>query len=123
MKKYIKDLKILFIEDDLIASQGLIRIFSMIGIENVDYANNCSIGLDKFKHSEYDLIISDIETPIMNGIELATKIRNKDKDIPIIFTTGYSCDYYKNSAKNLNASYFSKPFKVERLIERIGFLA
>ena len=120
MKKFIKDLKILYIEDDRAARQSLVKLLSMFNIKNVEYVDNCFSGLVRFKANEYDLIISDIQTPIIDGIELAEEIRKENKDIPIIFTTGFSCEHYKESAEKLNASYLSKPIKIDTLIERIS---
>ena len=69
----------------------------------------------------YDLIISDIRMPEMNGIELASIIRKMNKDIPIILMTAYDVmDVDPLILKFLNIEYIiTKPIKLRAFIEKI----
>jgi CheY-like chemotaxis protein len=70
----------------------------------------------------YDLIINDIRIPQMNGIELASKIRKMNKDIPIILMTAYDViDIDPSILKFLNIEdIITKPIKLKDLIEKIN---
>ena len=72
----------------------------------------------------YDLIISDIRMPEMNGIELASIIRKIDKEIPIIFMTASSIkDIDSSILKFLNIEdIIAKPIKLKVLLEKINIV-
>jgi CheY-like chemotaxis protein len=72
--------------------------------------------------NDYDLVISDIRMPEMNGIELASIIRKKNKDIPIILMTAYNTiDIEPSILKSLNIEdIINKPIKLKDLIEKIN---
>jgi CheY-like chemotaxis protein len=72
--------------------------------------------------NDYDLVISDIRMPEMNGIELASIIRKKNKDIPIILMTAYNTIGIEPSIlKSLNIEdIINKPIKLKDLIEKIN---
>src|SRR5215216_1372629 len=73
--------------------------------------------------NDYDLVISDIRMPEMNGIELASIIRKKNKDIPIILMTASSdITEINNSILNfLNIEdNISKPIKLKDLLEKVN---
>lgn len=67
-----------------------------------------------------DIILLDINMPDMDGITLATKIKEKHPDTAIVFVTGYS--EYAVDAFNLHASgYLLKPMSAERLAEEVDY--
>jgi CheY-like chemotaxis protein len=73
----------------------------------------------------YDLIISDIRMPEMNGIELASIIRKMNKDIPIILMTASSSsireDIDSSILKFLNIEdVIAKPIKLKELLEKVN---
>ena len=73
----------------------------------------------------YDLIISDIRMPEMNGIELASIIRKMNKDIPIILMTASSSsireDIDSSILKFLNIEdIIAKPTKLKELLEKVN---
>lgn len=70
----------------------------------------------------YDLVISDIKMPEMNGIELASIIRKKNKEIPIILMTASSSIDIDHSILNfLNVEdIIAKPVKLKDLLEKVN---
>ena len=113
----MKKIKLLLIEDDI--NFGYIFKSSMedvIGEYEVDIALNGEEGLERLKSFNPDIIVSDIEMPVMDGIEMVKKIRQTNSDLPIIFVTGRNnpkdtIDGYKAGADN----YIKKPFTPEEL--------
>jgi DNA-binding NtrC family response regulator len=63
--------------------------------------------------SAFDLIFSDVIMPGMNGVELATIIREQYPDIPVVLTSGYSSVLAENA--HLGFELIQKPYSVEAL--------
>jgi len=80
-------------------------------------------GLEAFQiyeEEQPDMIITDIEMPHLNGLELCRKIRQNDKETPIIITTAYTSVDYLLEAISLNLiKYLGKPLKEEEILEAL----
>jgi DNA-binding response OmpR family regulator len=113
----MKTIKLLLIEDDI--HLGYIIKSSMedvIGGYEVSLASNGEEGLERLKSFNPDVVVSDIEMPVMNGFETVKKIRQTNLDLPVIFASG------KNSPKDVTVgydvgadNYIKKPFTPEEL--------
>ena len=81
-------------------------------------------GIEAFQIYEEEqphMIITDIEMPHLNGLELCRKIRKQDKQTPIIITTAYTSVDYLLEAVSLNLiKYLGKPLKEEEIIEALN---
>lgn len=90
---------------------------------NVVTAYNGLEGKDLYYSGKYDLIILDINLPVMNGYELCKMIRYKDKQVPIIMLT--AMDFTENKIEGFEAGaddYIAKPFEFRELVARIKAL-
>lgn len=111
--------KILYVEDDLSLSfvtkdQLEKRNYQIVSSENGLEA------LKIFKKEVFDLCILDVMLPDMDGFQLAGKIRELNKHIPIIFLTARSMQEDKIEGLKLGADdYITKPFNVEELCLKI----
>ena len=83
----------------------------MIGGYEVMTASNGEEGLKIWKEQHLDIIISDIEMPVMDGYEMVRRIRETDGFIPIVFTSGRVSpkDVVKGYELGVN-NYIKKPF-------------
>ena len=121
---FLKNQTVLFVEDEELARKELGKFLSRL-FKNVILASNGLEGLEKFEKSKItndkiDLIISDINMPIMNGLEMLAKIREFDPLIPLIFTTARSESDNILRAIDLNVSnYIIKPIDISLLIKKI----
>lgn len=91
-------------------------------IVKLDYVENGKIGLDKFEEkNEYDLILLDLQMPIMDGFQLATKLRiDKKSDILILALTANNSEREKSKCLDIGINgYLTKPFKQKNLFESI----
>jgi DNA-binding NtrC family response regulator len=71
-------------------------------------------------HEPHDLVLSDINMPKLSGLELIDKIKEVDKDIPVIFVTAYSSVNSAVEALRKGAyDYLTKPFRNDRLLQVI----
>jgi CheY-like chemotaxis protein len=93
-------------------------------VKAIDTAINGKEALDKFGLTEYDLILMDIQLPLMTGLEAVEKIRvlesSTDSHVPIIAVTANAM--IGDREKCLSAGiddYISKPFQPDALIEII----
>lgn len=88
----------------------------------LDFCENGQEALTKFNEAQqnYDLIISDINMPVMDGLELLEKIKNKRPDQTVHIMSAYESEEYRNKAKNLGAScFFAKPLNFKELKSKI----
>ena len=120
----MRTIKLLLIEDDV--DLGYILKSSMedvIGGYEVDIAVNGKEGLEFFDSFIPDVIVSDIMLPGMTGLEMVKMIRQKNRDIPIIFATGKNMpkDVIKGYETGANF-YIKKPFAPQELDAHIKSL-
>ena len=92
----------------------------------VDTFNDPIIALESYRSNFYDLVILDIKMPKMDGFELYTKIREKDRQVKICFLTASEMYYEKFRktrlvlTKTIGEDYFiQKPINTEDLIRRL----
>ena len=121
--KELKDIKILLVEDNLI-NQKITHLTLKPLVATIDTASNGKEALDKFGTASYDLILMDIQMPIMSGLIAAEKIRaleaSTNTHIPIIAITANAMlgDKEKCISAGID-DYISKPFQPSALIEKI----
>lgn len=110
--------KILTVDDS--ASMRAMVVFTLRGEGfDVTEAVNGKEGLDKAKAGNFDLIISDINMPIMNGIEFVTEVRQEAnyRFTPILMLTTESGNDLKQQGKAAGATgWIVKPFDPQKLI-------
>ena len=119
----IKTLKILYVEDEIVLRDITCKSLGSI-IKEIIVADNGKEGLDKFKEQNFDLIITDLAMPIMDGIEMIKNIRELDKKIPILVTTAFgsqNSEVSKLSEIGMSA-YIMKPIDVMKLVQTIDEL-
>lgn len=115
----MNNLNLLYVEDDEETVES-IDFFLKRHFNEIYLAQDGEQALSFFEEKDPDIVILDINIPKLNGIKLATKIREKNKKIPIIFLTAYSDKENLLQAIHLHAfSYLIKPFKINELIETI----
>ncbi len=123
LKHSLKDLKVLLIEDNDINRLYAINILKKWNCI-VDGAENGFIGVEKLKSDNYDIILMDVQMPIMDGYEATRTVRKLSDEskskIPIIALTANAIkgDIDKCKAVGMN-DYLSKPFHPEALFKII----
>lgn len=114
-------LKILLVEDHFlnqIATKKVLTTWS--NFVKVDIAENGLVGYEKIRAYRYDLVLMDLQMPVMNGFQSTEKIREYNKDIPIIALTANSSSQEADKAREIGMNaYMSKPFKPQDLYAKI----
>lgn len=111
--------KLLIVEDEPAILQGLVDVFIFHGFD-VDSAENGKIGLEKALDNHYSLILLDVMLPFIDGFEICNKVREQDKNQPIIMLTAKSSEEDIITGLTLGADdYIAKPFSVRELVLRV----
>jgi two-component system, OmpR family, response regulator len=111
--------KILLVEDDPNFGSILRDYLNMNDFEVV-LAKNGMEGFEKFKKDTYDLCILDVMMPYKDGFTLAKEIRDKNKEVPIIFLTAKTMKEDVLKGYKVGADdYLNKPFDSEVLLMKI----
>jgi len=115
---------ILIIDDEGLVTKSLKKLLTKEGY-NAVVATSAIEAIEKFKNSEFDLIVSDIRMPEIDGIEAIQKLRQIQEEsgkipIPEILITGYASEESYNKALNLKvADYIFKPFDSNQFLDAI----
>lgn len=111
--------KILLVEDD--HSLGFVMKDNLVHHGyTVDWAENGELGLHKFAAGDFDLCILDVMLPKKDGFSVATEIRAKSPQIPILFVTAKAMLEDKMIGfKAGGDDYIVKPFSMDELLARI----
>jgi len=121
--KEMKDINILLVEDNLINQKITLLTLKPL-VNSIDTATNGKEAIDKLAASDYDLILLDIQMPVMDGIIAAEKIREleagSESHIPIIAITADAMIGDKEKCLSAGIDeYISKPFQPSVLIDKI----
>jgi len=113
-------LRILLVEDHFLNQIATKKVLTSWSDQvSVSIAENGRIGVDMFEENEYDIILMDIQMPVLNGIAAAQEIRQKST-IPILALTANASKMEEDKCLAVGINdYLSKPFKPEELYEKI----
>lgn len=117
-------MNILLIDDDVNLLKLLRRPLARVG-HTITEATDGKQGWDLFvEHpSKFDVIITDIKMPVLSGIELLRRLRDREYDVPVIIITGY--EDIRSSIEILRFGAFDlllKPFSAPELLDILGKL-
>jgi two-component system copper resistance phosphate regulon response regulator CusR len=116
------EIRVLLIEDEKKIADTLAK-----GLKELDYhvetAYDGKIGWRLFEANDFDLVISDINLPGVNGFDLVKSIRSRNQHIPVILLTALSTTDDKIEGFDAGADdYLVKPFEFKELLVRIRAL-
>jgi len=107
--------RILIVDDEASLRDMLMILLEREGYQ-VTAADNGQIALDLIQSTTFDLIVSDMKMPRLNGLELLRKVREQDIDTPVLMITAFSSTEDAVEAMKLGAyDYITKPFKNDEI--------
>jgi two-component system, OmpR family, response regulator VanR len=119
MKNMLKNFTVLYVEDDNIVRKNAVEYLSRIAKEVIQ-AKDGKEAITLYKTYKPDIIITDINMPRLNGIDMASYIRGEDKNVQIIIATAHSdTDYLLRAVELQLVKYIIKPITKEKLIEAL----
>ncbi len=113
-------LKLLLVEDHFLNQMATKKLLmSWSPYVTVDIAENGLVAVDKYRAHGYDLILMDLQMPVMNGFDSTTRIREKS-NVPIIALTATATKTEADKCFEIGMNdYISKPFKPQELYIKI----
>ncbi len=115
----------LIVEDAISTRKSLAQFMSDLGF-NVEVAIDGVDAMDKIQKQTPSIILTDLEMPRMNGLELTDHVRSNEstQDIPIIMITSRATDKHKQEAKRIGVNeYMTKPYDEDKLLMMVNSLS
>jgi two-component system, cell cycle response regulator CpdR len=111
--------KILLAEDDIDMRRFLVKALQNAGFEVTSYDNGLS-AYRRLREEPFELLLTDIVMPEMDGIELARRAAELDPDIKIMFITGFAAvALNSDSSTPRHAKVLSKPIHLRELVNEV----
>jgi len=112
--------KILVVDDEEIM-RDLLKDYLEMSDYEVDVAENGQLALDmivaQYESNPYSLVITDINMPVMGGIDLQKNIKNLYPELPVVFMTGYGVETVRKELEGHARGFLGKPFELPELVE------
>mmetsp|Transcript_2218 Transcript_2218/g.5734 ORF Transcript_2218/g.5734 Transcript_2218/m.5734 type:complete len:1044 (+) Transcript_2218:97-3228(+) len=121
-------LRVLVAEDNKINQKVCKRILSKIGVLDIDIVDNGSLAVEHEKQRDYDIVLMDLEMPVMNGLcatkHIVSRRQKMSAVLPrVLFLSAHALDEYKQQAKEAGGDGFlSKPFRMEAIKDALSKL-
>ena len=110
---------ILVVDDELLIRDLLYDFFHDQGW-NIAVAENGRRALDIMQEKQFDVVLTDLRMPSMDGMALTARVQHDYPDIPVLIMTGYpSVDSAVAALRTRVADYITKPFNVNDLFKRV----
>jgi len=119
IKELSQNLKLLYVEDDDKARLSTLEMLENL-FDNITTAIHGQEGVELFKEGDFDLIITDINMPYLNGIEMLKKIREFDSKISVLILSAYNESEYFLDAIRLGVDGFIlKPLEHQQFLKSL----
>jgi len=117
LEELARNLNLLFVEDDPLVRESSAEIFENY-FQKVTTASDGEEGLEYFKNFSYDLVVTDIVMPHMNGIEMCRNIKELNKNQKIIVMSAHDERQYLIDLIRISVSDFlQKPLGMQEMID------
>lgn len=111
--------RILVVDDELLIRDLLYDFFTSQGWD-IMVAEGGQKAIDYLKNQQFDIVLTDLKMPDIDGMELTGRIRNLYGDLPVIIMTGYpSLDSAVEALRFKVDDYIIKPFNVNQLFKTV----
>ena len=108
--------RVLVVDDEASIRDLLAKTLALAEYD-VDLAFDGRTALDRLRTTPYDLLITDLKMPGVDGLTVIREARRLKTDLPVIIITGFSSEASAIEAVNLGVSgYLTKPFRVPRVL-------
>ncbi len=116
-------MKILIVEDEPLELRALSKLIELSypdRFEKILYATDGLEAVRKAKREKPDLLLMDINLPLMNGIQAMKKIRENQESTKFIMISAYSSyEYLREAVRNQAIDYILKPYSADTLREAV----
>ena len=112
-------MKILLVDDDALVLKSLEMILKAEGVDEVYTSKNGKEALDIYKNHEIDLVLQDIRLKDENGIDIASKLLEYDREAKIILLTTFKDEEYINKAIKVGVKGYILKDNIDSLFQSI----
>ena len=110
---------LLIVDDEAVIREGMRRILSTDGY-HVETSASGRPAIEKIQEQDFDVVITDLKMPGMDGIEVLKTIKILQPEVPVIIITGYSTvDTAVDAMKNGAFDYIAKPFTSDLILDKV----
>lgn len=122
LKDITSELTLLYVEDDDILRKETSKLFSHL-FKSIQTAANGKIALEKYQTTPFDLIVTDINMPMMNGVEFSRNIREIRPDQAIIITSAHDESNYLLELIDIGIDKFIvKPLNIQKFLQALSYV-
>ena len=112
-------MNILVVDDESVIREGLTRILEGDSL-TVETAKNGHAAIELLQQNDFDLIITDLKMPGMNGFEVLNAVKVLQPDTPVIMITGFATvETAVEAMKSGTVDYIVKPFTPDQILEKV----
>ncbi|HDJ28727.1 MAG TPA: sigma-54-dependent Fis family transcriptional regulator [Proteobacteria bacterium] len=112
-------IKVLVVDDEEVIRKGICRVMEGRGYQ-AESSESGFGAIEKLQKAPFNIVITDLKMPGMDGIEVLKAIKILQPDVPVIIITGYSTvDTAVDAMKNGAFDYIAKPFTPKQIIEMV----
>ena len=113
-------MRLLIVEDDRDAADYIARAFREVG-HVADQAPDGEEGLAAIANGgEFDVVVSDVVMPGMDGPAMVRAIRRAKPEIPVLFMSGYAEEQLRSQIDLSDMYFIAKPFSVQQIGDKVG---
>ncbi len=114
--------RILVVDDETDVCEMLVELLGSLGYEAVSTLNGKE-ALEALNRGKFDLVISDLKMPEIDGRSLLRSIKRKSKSLPVVIITGYGTAATPDEMAALGAdAYLAKPFTIKEIAKVVADL-
>ena len=112
----VSDIHLLYVEDDEQLRENTIRLLSTF-FPTIDSAVNGQEGLDKYQAGQYEIVISDLRMPVMDGVEMVKRIKELNNEQLVVITSAHDeSNYLMELIRAGVESFILKPLDVDQFL-------
>jgi EAL domain-containing protein (putative c-di-GMP-specific phosphodiesterase class I) len=111
--------RVLLVEDELELSRLYREVLAAAGFD-IETASDGASALESLRRNDYDVVLSDIAMPVMDGLELLAKVREHDADLPVLLLTANpTLETAVEAVEHHAHRYLTKPVALETLVSAV----
>jgi CheY-like chemotaxis protein len=113
---------VLVVDDEESVRRYVVHVLKAAGYQTAAAANGTE-AIDVFKNGSFEALVTDVMMPGIMGDELARQLRQSDRDLKVLYLTGYSDRLFKQKpALWVDEAFLEKPFTSKGLREALSLL-
>jgi CheY-like chemotaxis protein len=114
--------RVLVVDDEDAVRRYVVHVLTAAGYQT-SAASNAAEAIESFKSSQFDALVTDVMMPGMTGDELARQLRQSERDLKVLYLTGYSDRLFREKvALWADEAFLEKPFTSNGLREALSLL-